>query len=310
MVRAMPALITTLRDFDRPPGPMLPHEHVFVDFRTPEQPGYGEARADDVIALIAPELAKIKAQGVAAFVDCTPVGVGRRADIVLAVSRAADMPIVLPTGIYREPWVPAWARRLDEAGLADWLIGELTVQIEATGMRAAWIKLSANDDGMTPFEAMLLRAAARAGAATGAVIGSHSIRGRVAREQIDLIERAGYSAGRFIWIHASAEADFALNLELARRGAWIEYDWIGGEDDALLIDRVLRMLDAGFRDQLLLSQDRGWFDPAHPNGAAPGFPKPYTYLFETFVPKLRAAGVDAATIDALTVHNPWRAYAR
>jgi phosphotriesterase-related protein len=66
-------------------------------------------------------------------------------------------------------------------------------------------------------------------------------------------------------------------------------------------------LDAGFGDKLMLSHDRGWYDPAQPGG---GTPKPFTYLCEKFLPKLHEAGVDEATIEQLTVANPFRAYAR
>ena len=31
-------------------GMILPHEHVFVDLRTPDQPGYAEAAVDEVLA--------------------------------------------------------------------------------------------------------------------------------------------------------------------------------------------------------------------------------------------------------------------
>lgn len=304
----MPVLHTTL-------GPreatelelILPHEHVFVEFRLPDTPGHAEADAADVIRLIAPEVERARAAGVTALVDCTPVGVGRRADLLRAVSEATSFPIVAPTGIYREPWVPRWAHDASEDALCDWMLGELNGEIEGSGVRAAWVKLSAGDDGITPVEAKILRAAARAAKETNATIGSHTIRGSVAREQIDIIEACGHSAARFIWIHASADEDFGLNLELGRRGAWIEYDWIGGQPDELIIDRTLRMLDAGLGQRVLLSQDRGWFDPALPGG---GTPKPYTYLAETFLPKLRAAGVDEVMIQMLTVENPFRAYAR
>jgi phosphotriesterase-related protein len=288
-------------------GMILPHEHLFVEFRTPEAPGHGEAEASDVIRLMAPEIERAQAAGVTAIVDCTPVGVGRRADILRAVSEATGMPIVAPTGIYREPWVPRWALEASEEALRDWMAGELAGEIAGSGVRAAWVKLSAGDDGITPAEAKILRAAARAAREQDATIGSHTIRGRVAREQIDIIEACGHHAGRFIWIHASAEEEFGLNLELARRGAWIEYDWIGGQPDELILDRVLRMLDAGHGERLLLSQDRGWYDPALPGG---GEPKPYTYLSEVFLPRLCAAGVDEATVRMLTVENPFRAYAR
>jgi phosphotriesterase-related protein len=305
----MPNLITTA-------GPkradelemILPHEHVFVDLRTYDQPGYAQADAADVIALMGPQLAAARAAGVTALIECTPVGVGRRADILRAVSEAAGMPLVVPTGIYREPWVPDWAHAASEDALCEWMLGELNGQIEQSGVRAGFVKLSAGDDGITDCEAKILRAATRAARETGAAIGSHTIRGRVVRDQLDIIEAAGYTAERFIWIHASAEPDFALNLAMARRGAWIEYDWIGDPaTDADFIDRIAHMLEAGLGDRLLISHDRGWYDPAQPGG---GTPKPFTYISEYFLPKLRAAGVDQATIDMLTRDNPFRAFAR
>jgi phosphotriesterase-related protein len=127
-------------------------------------------------------------------------------------------------------------------------------------------------------------------------------------EQLDIVEKAGYTAGRFISIHTQAEEDFAMHLAVARRGAWIEYDGIGGwGEDATYVENIHRVLDAGLGSRLLLSHDRGWYDPALPGG---GTPKPYTYLFDVFLPKLAASGVDAATIDVLVRDNPFRAFAR
>jgi phosphotriesterase-related protein len=304
----MPHLLTTLGPLHADAlGAILPHEHIFVDLRTPDQPGYAEADTDDVIRLMVPELNRIKALGITALVDCAPVGVGRRADILEAVSKAAQFPVVVPTGIYREPWVPRWAHDANEDALTDWMLSELTGRIENSHVQAAWIKLSAGDDGLTACETKILRAAARAAKQTNAVIGSHTIRGRVVLDQLKIIEEMGYTAQRFIAIHASAEVDFNLNLEAARRGAWIEYDWIGGVPDEPVIERILRLLDAGFEKQILLSHDRGWFDPAQPNG---GTPKPYTYLHQVFLPKLRAVGVSEATIRTLTHTNPFNAFAR
>lgn len=305
----MPRLITTLGPRTAGElGLILPHEHVFVDLRTPDQPGYAEAETDDVIRLMAPEIHKAQAAGVTTMVECSPVGVGRRIDILKAVSQATGMPLVVPTGIYREPWVPSWAQHASEDELHDWMLGELTGEIEGTGVQAAWIKLSAGDDGITACERKILRAAARAAQVVGAAIGSHTIRGRVVADQLAIVEEMGYSPERFIWIHASAEPDINLNLELARRGAWIEYDWIGdAQTDAGFIERIQRMLDAGLGDQLLLSHDRGWYDPAQPGG---GIPKPYTYISEYFIPKLRSAGLDETTIHSLIHDNPFRAFAR
>jgi len=286
-------------------GFILPHEHIFVDLRTWDTPGYARAETEDVIGLMAPELTMAKVAGVTAIVECSTVGVGRRADIDRAVSEAAQLPVVVPTGVYREPWIPDWVHKATESHLTDWMLNELQGEIEDSGVQAGWIKLSAGDDGLTVCETKILRAAATAGRETNAVIGSHTIRGRVVRNQLDIIEGMGYIPERFIWIHTQVEPEFTLHLEMARRGAWLEYDAIGNNDENDLLN-IQRLLDAGLGDHLLLSHDRGWYDPALPGS---GVPKPYTYLSDQFLPKLRAAGIDEATIHQLTYANPYRAFA-
>ena len=288
-------------------GMILPHEHVYVDLRTPDQPGYASGSEADVVKLMAPQIERIKALGITALVECTTGGVGRRADLDLAVSRATDFPIVVPTGNYREPWIPEWVKTASEASLEAWMLRELTERFDEADYKAGWIKLSAGDDGITPLEAKILRAATRAAIATGAVIGSHTIKGRVVMDQLDIIEAEGGRADRFISIHTQAEPDMGLNLAVAARGAWIEYDNIGWVDDRELLPRILAVLAAGRVKQLLLSHDSGWYDPAQPGG---GTPRPYTHLSEVLLPKLRAAGVDAATLTQLTTDNPFDAFAR
>ena len=185
---------------------------------------------------------------------------------------------------------------------------ELTVGIDSTGVRAGWIKLSAGDDGITDCETKILRAAARAASATGAVIGSHTMRGRVLLQQADVAEASGLALNRLIWIHTQMEPEFDLHLAAARRGVWVEYDGIGGDvSDEFFIDAIARLIDAGFEDQILLSQDRGWFDPALEGG---GVPQPFTYLITHFLPKLEKSGLDPSTIHHLTHDNPFTAFAK
>ena len=304
----MKRLFTTLGPFERHQlGLILPHEHVFVDLRTPDQPGYAEAEAEDVVALMAPQIRAIQAQGVTALVECSTGGVGLRVDLDLAVSRATGLPIVVPTGNYREPWIPDWVPEASEAELEKWMLGHLTQGVGDTGVVAAWIKVSAGDDGITPLETRILRAAARASAQTGAIIGSHTIKGRVVLDQLDIIEAEGGSASRFISIHTQAEPDFALHQAVFDRGAWLEIDNIGWVPDAEDIDLVMRSLEAGQGERLLLSHDSGWYDPAKPGG---GTPRAYTHLVDSFLPGLRRAGVDEGTITRLTHDNPFEAFAR
>lgn len=304
----MRKLYTTLGEFEAGQlGMILPHEHVFVDLRTPDQAGYAQARVEDVLSLMVPQIEAIKALGVTALVECSTGGVGRRADFDLAVSQATNFPIVVPTGNYREPWIPAWVATASEEALFEWMLRELQVSIDDTGFQAGWIKLSAGDDGMTALEERILRAATRASIATDALIGSHTIRGRVVMDQLDVIESEGGSASRFLSIHTHAETDFGLHRAIAERGAWIEYDNVGTVPIEESAELVIRALEAGLGDQLLISHDRGWYDPAIRGG---GVPKPYTVVNTELIPLLLTKGVKEGIITRLFHRNPFAAFSR
>ncbi len=304
----MAILVTTLGDrtLEQITG-MLPHEHVFTDIRQGEPAGFGEGAVEDVKGLVVPWLERLQEQGVNCMVECTPVGCGRRVDLMKAVSEAAKFPLVVATGIYREPWIPQWAHDATLEQLYQWMRDELNEGIGDTGVRAGWIKLSAGDDGLTEVEEKILRAAARAAGECGVTIGSHTIRGSVVLRQLDVLQEEGFSPERFVWIHTQAEGDREYHMEAAARGAWLEFDGIGGSPaDEDYLELLHTAIDAGFGDQVLLSQDRGWYDPAHPDGS--NF-KPYTYLMEAFVPLVREAGLGGWEEQLLRV-NPFRAFAR
>lgn len=223
----MKELNTTLgRVSESAAGLILPHEHDFVDLRTPDEAVHDRVATEEVVEVMAPELRKARDAGIGVLVEASCVGVGRRADLFRFVSEAAGFPLVVPTGVYREPWMPDWVRRSSESRLSEWMRGELSGEIEGSGVRAGWIKCSAGDNGLTERETKIFRAAVRAAKETGAVIGSHTIRGSVVRDQLWILESLGLDPGRFIWIHTQAEDSLALHLEVARRRAWEEYDGI------------------------------------------------------------------------------------
>jgi len=64
---------------------------------------------------------------------------------------------------------------------------------------------------------------------------------------------------------------------------------------------VLGLLEAGLRQRVLLSQDVGQVAELRSRGG-----RGYTYVIQTFLPSLRAAGVDERTIQMITVDNPRR----
>jgi phosphotriesterase-related protein len=64
---------------------------------------------------------------------------------------------------------------------------------------------------------------------------------------------------------------------------------------------VLGLIEAGHASQVLLSQDVGQVAELRSRGG-----RGYTYVIETFLPSLRAAGVAEATIETITADNPRR----
>ncbi len=288
-------------------GLVLPHEHLLVDFRLPDEVPPDALDRDAVVAVMAPALRAAGDAGVTVVVECTPHGLGRRAELLAAVSRAAGVPVVLATGVYREPWVPRWVYDASDADLEAFVAGELTDGVDGTDVPAGFVKVSAGDAGLQPVEERILRAAARAAVRTGALVGSHTTDGRVVLRQLDVVAEEGLAPDRFLSIHTQAVADAGLRQAIVDRGAWIEYDHVGQGDDADVLALVLASLDAGHEEQLLLSHDAGWFDPALPGGGAQ---RPFTTLPMSFLPALRAAGVEEDTVVLLTRRNPFAAFAR
>jgi phosphotriesterase-related protein len=288
-------------------GIVLPHEHIFTDLRGPTTPGYGQADAADVVRIMAPLLSDAREKGVGVFIECSSIGVGRNVEIIAQVAEASGLPVVVPTGVYgRANFAPPEHRNMTEDELAALFISEIQDGIEGTSIKAGFIKISTDSGPMNDLLERILRAAGRAASETGAAVASHTPTGSNAVRQVDILESID-PAVRFIWVHAQNESNQSVHVQLAARGAYIEFDSLGWNpgQDSTYISAIKNLLSAGHGDRILLSHDAGWYRPGEASG---GTQMPYTYLIETFIPKLRDAGVDDATIRMITQTNPVRAF--
>lgn len=294
-------------------GLILPHEHLFTDLRGPLAAGYGKGDPVVVERVLRPHLDAIERAGVTAFVECTGLGVGRNIHVLRYLADHTPIHIVAPTGVYKETFTPPEVMNLSVEALAERFVQDLTEGIDGTDSRAGFIKLGMSDDGPTEREIHNLQAGVLASKATGAVIASHTIGGTVAQAELQALETAGHDLRRFIWVHAHTESDAAIHLDAAKRGAYLEFDGVGAEDwipQVKLLEIVLKVMEAGYIENILLSHDAGWYEPGQPDGQ----PKPngirgYTALTETFIPALKARGVSEDEIRQMTAHNPARAFA-
>lgn len=292
-------------------GLILPHEHLFTDLRGPRVPGYAQAQSSAVAGVVGPFLADAAAAGVTALVECSTVGVGRNLRVLRSLAEATSVYIIAPTGVYRDAYIPDSLRELGEQELTDLWTTELNEGMEGSSIRSGFIKLAMSDDGPTELEIRNLRAAARASQNTGAVIASHTIGGRVAQKEMDVLEEAGLDLHRFIWVHAQTEPDLALLQEAARRGAYLELDSVGApyQSQPDLLETAIALIEAGFVDQLLLSHDAGWYNPARPDGFPDDGYRGYTALVTDFIPELMKRGINKEDVHHITVDNPARAFA-
>ena len=292
-------------------GLILPHEHLFTDLRGPSAAGYAQGEASKVIQTVRPYLEEASAASATALVECSTLGVGRNLSVLLALANVTSMHIIAPTGVYRDAYIPESLREASEDYLTDLWTKELTEGIEDTSIQAGFIKLAMSDDGPTPLEIRNLQAAVKASQQTGAVIGSHTIGGAVAKKEMDVLEEAGLDLKRFIWIHAQSEPDISILREAAERGAYIELDSVGAphQSQPELLQTTLELIHAGYAEHLLLSHDAGWYDPARTNGLPENGYRGYTALMKEFLPALRERGISEEQIKLITVENPARAFA-
>jgi phosphotriesterase-related protein len=285
-------------------GVTLPHEHVMVDFIGAEKTGPHRWNADAVSRVVLPHLLNARNAGVAGFVECTPMYLGRDVRLLKRLSDASGLHIITNTGLYKEPYLPPYALREDADALAARWIAEWTDGIEGTGMRPGFIKIAVNPGKLVEVQRKIVRAAARCSRATGLTIACHTGHGGAALECLEILQEERVRPERFVFVHADAEAEARFHVEVAKAGAWVEYDAIGWRPLADHVRLITAFLAQGYGERLLLSHDAGWFHVGEPNG---GDFKPYTPIVKELLPMLEREAVGRMMLRTLTVDNPRRA---
>lgn len=289
-------------------GTTLMHEHVLVDFVGADKVTPARYDPDQVLARVLPYVRQLRAAGCQTLVECTPAFIGRDPVLLRRVSEAADITILTNTGYYGaagDKFVPLHAWRETAAQLAERWTREARDGIDATGIRPAFMKIGVDAGPLSPIDAKLVTAAALTHRETGLVIGSHTGNGEAAIAQLDLLASHRVDPSAFIWIHAQNEQDSSVHVKAAERGAWVSFDGVGESSLERHVDLVRHMHARGLLGHVLVSQDAGWYHVGEPAG---GDFRPYTFIFDRFLPALAEAGVPGAA-QQLLVDNPRRALA-
>lgn len=291
-------------------GFTLPHEHTQIAlWHIPSRWDYWQLTRDEPVIL--EELGRYRAAGGTALVDVTPAGMQRDPEWLRGLATASNLHIVMGAGWYRTAYYPAEAlierRSVDD--LADELVREATVGVGETGIRPGIIgEIGTDKPWISPAEERVHRAVARASRRTGLAITTHAVLSPVGLAQLAIFEEEGADPSRVVIGHADSYPNLDHYLELIRRGANVEFDFLGMSFSAVerhgegrVVELLLELLSRGHADRILLSQD-----VCHDSQLKRYEGNGYVYLHEVFLPRLRAAGVGDAQIDQLTIDNPRR----
>ncbi|MFI0486078.1 phosphotriesterase [Actinomadura sp. 9N215] len=312
-------------------GPVLSHEHLQMDLRWAARPRLVESdpgRWLDEEKSVQRELAALRREhGLGLVVDLTCSGMGRNAAALARISAGARVAVVAGTGVFTEPFHPSFVREALQGGealqaseavgtaegadgrsgverLAERLLAEVGFGMDGTNSLPGVIgEIGTWGEAPTETEELCLRAAARAARYSGLSVATY---GRAGLAQLEILTGAGLSPGRVAVGQQDRVDDPGQHRKIAETGAYVSFGTLGlaGDDDAAIGARVrcvMDLLEAGHASQVLLSTGVSRMTQITRYGGG-GF----GYLFDAFLPALRVAGADDATLDAVLRDNPLR----
>ncbi len=299
-------------------GTTLMHEHLLVGW-----PGWeAEAEIDHVarrerVKICTDRLRELRELGLRTMLDPCPIDLGRDVDLMAEAAQASGVRIVCATGLYKEDQgATAYFRFRAQFGdaikeMADVFVRELTTGIGQTGIRAGVIKVATGKGQITPYEQLVLRAAARAHGVTGAPITTHTEDGTMGVEQLALLTEEGVPAKAIVIGHSCGSSNLDYHLKMLDQGAYLGFDRFGLDflhPDRARIAALVGLLGVGFERQIVLSHDTVWCWRGRPPQIPAGLLKDWepTHVFKRILPRLRDAGVSEAKIHAMLVENPRR----
>ncbi len=281
-------------------GAVLPHEHLAMRYER-LGPEAGVSRSDLVIAELS-ELGAARTLGLVVELSCH--GLGRDIRGIAAVSAASGVPVVAATGYYWGRFHSPYVASADVDALTELLLREIEDGIDGTAIRPGVIgEVGSDGEWPTRAEERCLRASARAALASGLAMCTHANLGPGGPGQLEILTSEGLSPDRISIGHQDLVDDPGVHRELAGAGAYVAFDTVGKDayqSDEVRLRNVVRLIEAGHADRILLSTDISRDAYLEREGGGYGF------LFSSFLPRLREAGVPEGTIELITRDNPLR----
>jgi phosphotriesterase-related protein len=267
----------------------------------------------DDVDLAAAELEQFRELGGGCVVDLTVRGIAPQPGALAEISRRTGLHVVAGCGWYVQRSHPEEVARMSVAQLAEDLLAEIAEGSGDTGVRPGIIGELGTSSPIHADEIKVLQAGSRAQRETGLAINVHvPIFAREALNVLRVLESAGANLSRVVISHLDEMLELEYHLAVLATGAYVEFDTFGSEcyfesrkrresSDAERLEALLRLLDAGWAERLLLSQDVCTKLHLRRYG---GYG--YGHVLRSIVPRLRERGVDADVIETLLIRNPAR----
>lgn len=278
--------------------------------------------ADERLAI--EELGHFHRAGGSAVVDVTSIGLKRDPAALFRASRATGLHIVMGGGCYVERAHPDWVSEASVEELARTFADDIWRGAEGTRLRSGMIgeigvsgfaKGSTVKEGhMTAQEEKVLRAGGRAAVETGACVSVHvDLRSLGGYEVLDKLEDEGMDPNRVVLCHMDFVEDPVYHRDLAGRGAYLEFSSFGREyyydgaglswgHDHAKLETVARLVDDGFAERILISQDVCMKMDLLAYGG-----NGYGHVSTTIVERMRRRSIDEDVLYTILVENPRRA---
>jgi phosphotriesterase-related protein len=259
----------------------------------------GEWEGCDNLDFLVEELTRAKQDGVVCIVDGTHPDGGRDIGFLTEMSSRSGMAVVASGGYYVDEMYPPEISTMSEDEITEELIQDATENpLGAFGEMGTSAEI-------TPNERKVFRAVGRAHLATNLPIFTHTDNGKCAEEQLDILESMGVAPDRVAIGHLGSlvAPEVEVHKAICRRGAFVGFDRQGGRSDDRNVPMILKLLEAGYADQVLISADFGvnqW--PNWQQNGGPGISRAVT----VFAPKLREAGVGEETLRGILTNNSRR----
>ena len=288
-------------------GFTLPHEHLIT--RPPNFIVNGDVDllVDDVTKPVE-ELKLFKQAGGKSFVEMTPEHYGRNVQVMVEASRATGIHVIATTGFLKGRYFPQEINEWSVTEIADYMIKEVNEGMDGTEHKAGVIKAGTSYNVVTSAEEKVLKAAALAAKETGAPISTHTEKGTMGVEQIEIVMAEDLDPSRIIIGHVDTNLDPYYHLQMVSMGAYIIYDGPGKVKyawDSQRIEVIKTLIENGFSNRIMLSCDMGRRSYWTSYGGGPGF----TYIPEKFVPRMVNDGIAPSDTEMFTITNPANAFA-